>query len=138
MATTTAAITLTSTDLLTDSLSLSATQTLFQAGTTTGLDQARMFRTEVPTGDVYDLLDATARGANTAAKVYIANKHTDSTKYVDIYIAALNIGRLYAGDWMFIPWEQGAATQDIGVEAVGAAQVVEVVCIHQDETLIAS
>ena len=34
--------------------------------------------------------------------------------------------------------EQAAATQDIGVEAVGAAQVVEVVCIHQDETLIAS
>jgi hypothetical protein len=138
MATTTAAITLTSTDLLTDSLSLSATQTLYQAGTTTGLDQARMFRTEVPTGDIYDLLDATARGANTAAKVYIANKHTDATKYVDIYVAALNIGRLYAGDWMFIPWEQAADTQDIGVEAISTAQVVEVVCVHQDETLTAS
>ena len=39
MATTTAAITLTSDDLLTDALSLSATNTLYKAGTTTGLDQ---------------------------------------------------------------------------------------------------
>ena len=39
MATTTAAITLTSADLLTDALSLSATNTLYKAGTTTGLDQ---------------------------------------------------------------------------------------------------
>ena len=31
-------------------------------------------------------------------KIYIANKGTDATKYVDIYIAALCIGRLYAGD----------------------------------------
>ena len=138
MATTTATITLASSDLLSDALSLSATQTLYQAGTTTGLDQIRVFRTEVPTGDVYDLLDATARGANTAAKVYIANKHTDETKYVYIYVKTLAIGRLYAGDWMFIPWEQAAADQDIGVEAVSAAQVVEVVCIHQDETLTAS
>ena len=135
MATTTAAITLTSTDLLTDSLSLSATQTLFQAGTTTGLDQARMFRTEVPTGDVYDLLDATARGANTAAKVYIANKHTDSTKYVDIYIEALNIGRLYAGDWMFIPWNCDDATHDIEIQGSEGTQTIEWMCMHENETL---
>ena len=39
MATTTAAITLTSADLLTDALSLSATKTLHKAGSTVGLDQ---------------------------------------------------------------------------------------------------
>ena len=66
MATTTATITLTSTDLLTDSLSLSATQTLYKAGTTTGLDSIQYERLEVPTGDVYDLLDATSAGANKA------------------------------------------------------------------------
>jgi len=138
MATTTATITLSSADLLSDSLSVSATQTLYKAGTTTGLDGIHYEKLEVPTGDVYDIIDATASGANKANKVYVANKHTDETKYVDIYIAALNIGRLYAGDWMFIPLEAAAATQDVGVEAIGAAQVIEFALIHEGKTLIAS
>tara|TARA_Y100000033_G_scaffold44133_1_gene46380 strand:+ start:671 stop:1087 length:417 start_codon:yes stop_codon:yes gene_type:complete len=138
MATTTATLTLTSTDLLTDSLSLSATATLFKAGTTTGLDSIQYERLEVPTGDVYDMIDATSAGANKANKIYIANKHTDATKYVDIYIAAVNIGRLYAGDWAFFPLEAAAATQDIGIEAISAAQVVEFALIHEGKTLVAS
>ena len=138
MATTTATITLSSSDLLSDSLSVSATQTLYKAGTTTGLDSIQYERLEVPTGDVYDMIDATALGANKANKVYIANKHTDETKYVDIYVAALNIGRLYAGDWMFIPLEAAAATQDVGVEAISAAQVIEFALIHEGKTLVAS
>jgi|TARA_R100000081_G_C4771289_1_gene145723 hypothetical protein len=138
MATTTATLTLTSTDLLTDSLSLSATATLFKAGTTTGLDSIQYERLEVPTGDVYDMIDATSAGANKANKIYIANKHTDATKYVDIYIAAVNIGRLYAGDWAFFPLEAAAATQDVGIEAISAAQVVEFALIHEGKTLVAS
>tara|TARA_S200002703_G_scaffold128876_1_gene115741 strand:+ start:74 stop:496 length:423 start_codon:yes stop_codon:yes gene_type:complete len=131
MATTTATLTLTSTDLLTDSLSLSATQTLYKAGTTTGLDSIQYERLELPTGDVYDMIDATAAGANKANKVYIANKATNATYYIDVYIAALNIGRLYAGDWAFFPLEAAAATQDIALEAIGGAQVVEVALIHE-------
>ena len=138
MATTTATITLSSADLLSDNLSLSATQTLHKAGTTTGLDSIQYERLEVPTGDVYDIVDATTAGANKANKVYIANKHTDETKYVDVYVAALNISRLYAGDWMFIPLEAAAATQDVGVEAISAAQVVEFALIHEGKTLVAS
>ena len=138
MATTTATLTLTSTDLLTDSLSLSATATLFKAGTTTGLDSIQYERLEVPTGDVYDMIDATSAGANKANKIYIANKHTDATKYVDIYIAAVNIGRLYAGDWAFFPLEAAAATQDVGIEAISTAQVVEFALIHEGKTLVAS
>ena len=138
MATKTATITLSSSDLLSDALSVSATQTLYKAGTTTGLDSIQYEKLEVPTGDVYDLVDATALGANKANKVYIANKHTDETKYVDIYVAALNIGRLYAGDWMFIPLEAAAATQDVGIEAISAAQIVEFALIHEGKTLVAS
>ena len=92
----------------------------------------------MPTGDVYDLVDATALGANKANKVYIANKHTDVARYLEIYIAGLLLGRLYAGDWMFIPLEAAAATQDVGVEAIGAAQVVEFALIHEGKTLVAS
>tara|TARA_R110000772_G_scaffold117847_3_gene223485 strand:- start:536 stop:961 length:426 start_codon:yes stop_codon:yes gene_type:complete len=138
MATTTATITLASADLLSDNLSLSATQTLHKAGTTTGLDGIQYERLEVATGDVYDLtneLGATALGANKANKVYIANKHTDPTRYVDIYIAAVNIGRLYAGDWMFIPLEAASAAQDVGIDAVTVSQVIEFALIHEGKTL---
>ena len=138
MATTTATLTLSSSDLLSDALSVSATQTLYKAGTTTGLDSIQYERLEVPTGDVYDIVDATTAGANKANKVYIANKNTTETNYVDVYVAALNIGRLYAGDWMFIPLEAAAATQDVGVEAIGAAQHIEFALIHEGKTLVAS
>jgi len=138
MATTTATLTLDSADLLTDALSLSATQTLYKAGTTTGLDGIQYERLEVAAGTQYDMVDATAAGANKANKVYIANKHTDETKYVEIYVAALQIGRLYAGDWMFIPLEAAAATQDVSVKAITTAQVVEFALIHEGKTLVAS
>ena len=138
MATTTATITLASSDLLSNALSLSATKTLYKAGTTTGLDGVQYERLEVPTGDVYDMIDATALGANKANKVYVCNIATDPTYYIDIYIAALNIGRLYAGDWMFIPLEAAAATQDVGLEAIGGAQEVEFALFHEVKTLVAS
>ena len=141
MATTTATLTLASADLLSDNLSLSATQTLNKAGTTTGLDSIQYEKLEVPTGTTYDLtnqLGATALGANKANKVYVANKHTDPTRYVDIYIATVNIGRLYAGDWMFIPLEAASAAQDVGVNAVDVSQVIEFALIHEGRTLIAS
>ena len=138
MATTTATLTLTSTDLLTDSLSLSATSTLYKAGTTTGLDSIQYEKLEVAAGTQYDMVDATSGGANKANKVYVANKHTDATKYVEIYIAALQIGRLYAGDWMLIPLEAAAATQDVSVKAITSAQVIEFALIHEGKTLVAS
>ena len=138
MATTTATLTLSSADLLSDALSVSATQTLYKAGTTTGLDGIQYEKLEVAAGTQYDIVDATAAGANKANKVYVANKHTDETKYVDVFVAALNIGRLYAGDWMFIPLEAAAATQDVSVTAITTAQVVEFALIHEGKTLVAS
>jgi 3-dehydroquinate synthase class II len=138
MATTTATITLSSADLLSDSLSVSATQTLYKAGTTTGLDGIQYEKLEVAAGTQVDMIDATTAGANKANKVYVANKHTDETKYVEIYIAALQIGRLYAGDWMFIPLEAAAATQDVSVKAITAAQHVEFALIHEGKTLVSS
>ena len=57
MATTTASITLSSSDLLTDNLSLSSTMTLYQNGTTaTGLDECNYHRANIPTGTSFDLI----------------------------------------------------------------------------------
>ena len=135
MATTTATITLSSTDLLSDSLSLSSTATLYDAGTTTGVTQMKMGRNEIATGTNFDLLDATAAHANKANKFYIANKATNEDHYVVITIGAQVIGRLYAGDWMYMPWEAAAATQDIEIQAYEAAQHIEWIAFHEGETL---
>ena len=135
MATTTATITLSSADLLSDNLSLSSTTTLYDMGTTNGITQMKMGRNEIAIGTNFDLLDATAAHADKSNKVYIVNKATDNDHYVVISIGAQIIGRLYAGDWMFMPWEAAAATQDIEIQAYVAEQTIEWVVFHEGETL---
>jgi hypothetical protein len=116
MATTTATITLASADLLGDNLSLSSTTTLYDAGTITGLTQYEMGRVLIPSSNTnVILIDATAAGAGDSSKVYIANKNTDVTQFVVISINDVELGRLYSGDWMFIPWSQSATTHDIEI-----------------------
>jgi hypothetical protein len=55
--------------------------------------------------------------------VYIKNINDrgDGTKYVNILLATTEIGRLYGGDWMFIPWS-AADTKDIEFTAYDATQ----------------
>ena len=147
MATTTATITLASSDLLTDNLSLSATTTLFKGGTTaTGLDQFRMERFKIPVDDYgggtatqFDLIEATTAATEDANYVYICNKNTDPTHYVVISIYDVVIGRLYAGDWMFMPWDSdvvavGAGGSAIEIQAFVAEAEIEYCLFHNGET----
>ena len=135
MATTTASITLSSADLLTDSLSLSSTSTLYDAGTTTGLTQYDSGRVEIP-GDnnIYVLLDSTAAAVDKANRVYVANKNTDETHYVIVLIDEAVLGRLYGGDWMFIPWSQADAAANLEVKAPSEVNTVEYVIFHEGKT----
>jgi len=140
MATTTASITLSSSDLLTDNLSLSATMNLYQGGTTaTGLEEFRMERMELPTGTQFDLIEATTAATEDANYMYIINKNTDVTDYVIISIKDEVIGRLYAGDWMFFPWDADVVDLDANDSAVEAqaythAVVLEYCLFHNGET----
>jgi len=132
---TTAAMTLSS-DLMTGALSASASTTCMKAGTTAdGLDQMRMGYNKIPTGTSFNLLDATTAGIDKAAKVYICNESTDETYYVSIVIDAKPIGRLYGGDWMFIPWNQDDATHDLEVTATTGTNNITWICFHEGETL---
>ena len=141
MATTTAAITLTSSDLLTNALALSASMTLYQNGTTaTGLDECTYSRHNIPTGTNFDLIPESAALSEDASYVYIANKSTDVTYYVIISINDEAIGRLYAGDWMFIPWDcdLSAAANDSSIEcqAYTGENIIEYALFHNGETLL--
>ena len=139
MATTTAAVTLSS-DLLSDNISVTTDTTCVKGGTTAdGLDQMDMGYIEIDTGDQYDLFDAdNALNKNKANKVYISNDSTDETYYVTITIDATVVGRLYAGDWMFIPWGAEDATADIEIEAINGTNKVSYAYFHEGRTLIAS
>ena len=135
MATTTATITLSSADLLSDNLSLSSTTTLYDAGTTTGLTQSDSGRVKIP-GDnnIYVLLDSTAAAVDKGNRVYVANKNTDETHYVIISIDEAVIGRLYAGDWMFIPWSQVDAAANLEVRAPNEINTLEYAIFHEGRT----
>ena len=109
MATTTAAITLTSADLLTDALSLSATSTLHKAGSTEGLDQttgmAKAYLTATTTVDLFPpLVEGSIAFENKSNWVYICNLSTDETEYITVKVCEQVIGRLYAGDYLWMPW----------------------------------
>ena len=140
MATTTASITLSSSDLLTDNLSLTATMNLYQGGTTaTGLEEFRMERMELPTGTQFDLIEATTAATEDANYMYIINKNTDVTDYVIISINSEVIGRLYAGDWMFFPWDADLVALDANDSAVEAQAythevILEYCLFHNGET----
>ena len=117
MATTTARITLQSDDLTNDSLYVSEIATLTTAGTTTGLTQTtglgRKTTSAAAAGNIqavnlYRAQDYTTDGAN---KIYMKNVSTTKTEYFTIHIDDAEIGRLYAGDWMFIPWNATSGTR---------------------------
>ncbi len=141
MATTTATITLSSADLLSDNMSLSATMNLYKGGTTaTGLDQMNYHRLIIPTGTNFDLIEESAALTEDANYVYIINKNTDVTDYVKISINSEEIGRLYAGDWLFMPWDCdiSAAENDstIEIEAFTHEHTIEYALFHNGETLV--
>ena len=132
---TTAAMTLSS-DLMTGVLSASASTTCMKAGTIgDDLDQMRMGYNKIPTGTSFDLLDASTAGIDKAAKVYICNESADETYYIAMVIDAKPIGRLYGGDWMFIPWNQDDATHDLEVTATGGTNNITWIAFHEGETL---
>ena len=130
MATTTATITINSSDLTGDPLSLSTTTTLYKGGQTVGLENTSgVGRLLLSTAQTKVLFDDTTV-SDGAHKVYIANKSTDATHKATIKIQAQTLGDLYAGDWMFIPWN-GADDTDISVVTSDANMVIESMLIFE-------
>jgi len=141
MATINATLTLSSSDLTSNNLSLSKQMTMTKAGTGTGLEltSGLVRRTFTSTNHV-DLITSgaqnygtpTASDSGAASKVYIKNTGSDSTQYFEVGLGTssgsgtatsdaiggthLAIGRLYGGDWMLIPAHLKATVGDITVQ----------------------
>tara|TARA_R100000655_G_scaffold74355_1_gene112813 strand:+ start:2226 stop:2669 length:444 start_codon:yes stop_codon:yes gene_type:complete len=135
MATTTAALTITSEDLFEDSLSISNTSTCYKAGTTIGLDQTtgltKTYVTATQQFDPFPVVKGTTN-ASENGKVYIANLSEDETEYIIVSIGDAVIGRLYAGDFMWMPWSPRAQhVNDLEITpSVASGMWIEFMAIH--------
>ena len=117
MATTNATIDLAS-DITDSSLAVSNTTQLNTAGTTTGVNTLTSVTKVLSSTDHVDLI-ATGSVSTTHAYVYINNPSTDESQYFHVHIGNAvgsgtyddgtlpteEIGTLYAGDWMWFPWD---------------------------------
>ena len=130
MATTTATLTLSSADLSGDALALSNTATLTKAGTLTGLDQTTgVARKTYNTTSIQTLVDKADFADDKAHKVYIKNTSNVATENLIVTIESQLLGRLYAGDFMFIPFN---GDQDIKITpSVATAMTVEFLVIYE-------
>ena len=118
MATINASVSITS-NIMSYPTTISKTMTMTKADSCTGLEEtsglnSRKFKSE----SAVVIISNTEGTADKASKVYIRNTGSDKTKYfyVSLHASASaattteNIGKLYAGDWMLIPWVATAAT----------------------------
>ena len=130
MATTTATLTLSSADLSGDALALSNTATLTKAGTLTGLEQTTgVARKTYTTTSIQTLVDKADFADDKAHKVYIKNTSNVATENLIVTIESQLLGRLYAGDFMFIPFN---GDQDIKITpSVATAMTVEFLVIYE-------
>ena len=133
---TTATLQLTS-NLLSNNVSVNTSTTCMKAGTTADdLDQMDMGYLELAAGAQKNLFDAdNDLIKDKANKVYICNESTDETYYIKIMIDAQAIGRLYGGDWMFIPWVAEDATADLEIESLGGTNKLTYIIFHEGRTL---
>lgn len=142
MASITATVSLSSPDLVGDTLNLSTTKSCYKAGTTIGLDQStglnKVYLTAVTNVDIITVPGAVMAGKN--AKVYIANMSTVESEFIIVTKGGNVVGRLYAGDWLWMPMEQKAAhLSDIEVQpSVASGMWVEYMMVHEGIVLTTS
>ena len=117
MATTTATIILASTDLLSDELALTTSATLTGADNSTGItNTSGLSRKTVSGGHAqYTLFDGSDYTADKAHKLYLKNISTTAAEFFLITVNSEDIGRLYAGDWAFFPWNNHDGAADIKI-----------------------
>ena len=114
---TTATVSITSSDITSSgTLGVSHNKILKKAATSTDLDVMEQGVRTSATAATITVLDADLSGASWTAngsnKVFITNPGASTTDYWTIKLdssEAEEVGRLYGGDWMFIPWAADSA-----------------------------
>ena len=141
MAKTTCKLTLTS-DMLSSPIEIEASTNINKADLEIGLELIEMGRGTIAETDGSKTAEfglPTALGNDKAAKLFFVNKATDPTYYIDVDIHDTNVGRLYAGDWMFIPYSMTDVAAEFVIEAEpsGAVCPYEFALFQEPQTLVA-
>ena len=124
MATTTATVNISSTDLQPgNALGISASTTLYQTGTTTGLDLVDYGVGSLTEASAGDALQESLGTADTSNYVYICNTSTDKDQYMVIGIHDTVIGNLGSEEWLFMPWNMSDGDAEINIEAETSGSV---------------
>jgi hypothetical protein len=126
MATTTATLILTSPDITGHSFNMTKTATLTKAASSTGLDEfTGITSRKYPAAqtDTVVVADSIYVDTTVAHKVYIRNTSTGVSDYILVELEGnVIIGRLYPGDWMFIPY---GGTLDVQVTTIATNVTIE-------------
>jgi|TARA_R100000426_G_scaffold2653_2_gene4489 hypothetical protein len=132
MATTTATLTISSADLTSNPLSITTSSTLYKAGTTIGLEQTTGLAKKVYAAAQSNttLISAGDYADDTHSRIYIRNSGSSTTDFFTVTIASGNsvIGRLYGGDFLFIPYE---GEEDIDISSSATNMELEFMVINE-------
>ena len=113
MATTTTSITISSPDISGDVIAISKQTQLKKAGVSTGLDQTSGVGKKITQSTAqYTLFAASDYADNKALKLYLRVASSNVTEFVTLALGSQSVGRLYGGDFTFIPWD---GTADIKI-----------------------
>ena len=126
MATTTATVSISSTDLQPGSaLNINASSTLMKTGLTTGMELMEMGNASIAADYEGQLFADGPATDNGAYWIYICNTTTDDTYYIEYKLHETVIGRLYAGDWMFVPYNASDGDAEVEVKALTGINKIE-------------
>ena len=132
MATTTATLTISSADLTSNPLAITTSSTLYKAGTTICLEQTTGLSKKVYAAAQSNttLISAGDYADNTHSRVYVRNSGSSSTDYFTVELGSSNIvlGRLYGGDFLFIPYE---GEEDIDITSSATNMELEFMVINE-------
>ena len=140
MATTTATVSISSSDLLPgSSLNINASSTLMKTGITTGMELMEMGNAEIAQDYEAQLFADGPATDNGAYFIYKCNTTTDDTTYyIEYKLDETVIGRLYAGDWMFVPYNASDADAEVEVKALVGVNKIEYAMFKSAWTLPAA
>ena len=125
MATTTATLSITSSDLTPgQALNISATTSINQTVTSTGMEIVDMGAGTITESSGADALADVLGTTDTANWVYICNNATNAAHYLKVGIHDMVIGNLGSGEWMWMPWNKGDADAELNIEAEPSGQTI--------------
>tara|TARA_Y100001963_G_C6618700_1_gene370653 strand:- start:350 stop:763 length:414 start_codon:yes stop_codon:yes gene_type:complete len=132
MATITADISINN-DIASGSVTVAQPMTLYKAGGTEGMDTMTSVSKVLTSTNQVDLILASSV-STTHNYVYINNPSSVATEYINVGIGNAGggtptdteeIGRLYGGDWMWIPWTADTNEDIIVTPSVATKMTIE-------------